>query len=55
MIMSALKEIEKNKNANIEEKFNDSVEKFFQKVKEILADEPINEFKLKKMDKAYDE
>lgn len=55
MIMSALKEIEKNKNANIEEKFNDSVEKFVQKVKEILADEPINEFKLKKMDKAYDE
>ncbi len=30
MIMSALKEIEKNKNANIEEKFNDSVEKFVQ-------------------------
>lgn len=55
MIMSALKEIEKNKNANIEEKFNDSVEKFVQKVKEILADEPINEFKLKKMDIAYDE
>ncbi len=50
--MSALeKEIERNKNANIEEKFNDSVEKFFQRVKEILADEPINEFKLKKMDK----
>lgn len=28
MIMSVLKEIEKNKNVNIEEKFNDFVEKF---------------------------
>ncbi|MCG7338849.1 DNA2/NAM7 family helicase [Staphylococcus sp. ACRSN] len=54
MIMSALKEIEKNKNADIEERYNDSVNKFLQKVKEILADEPINEQKLEKMDKAYD-
>lgn len=54
MIMSALKEIEKDRNANIEEQFNDSVEKFLQKVNEILADEPINEQKLEKMDKAYD-
>lgn len=28
MIMSVLKEIEKNKNVNIEEKINDFVEKF---------------------------
>src|SRR5699024_12263153 len=42
------------RNANIEEQFNDSVEKFLQKVNEILADEPINEQKLEKMDKAYD-
>ncbi|PHK50110.1 DEAD/DEAH box helicase [Staphylococcus edaphicus] len=54
MIMSALKEIERDKNANIEAQFNDSVEKFLQKVNEIVADEPINEQKLEKMDKAYD-
>lgn len=54
MIMSALKEIERNKNANIEEQFNDSVKKFIQKVNEILANEPINEQKLEKMDRAYD-
>ncbi|MEB8210447.1 ATPase [Staphylococcus succinus] len=54
MIMSALKEIEKDKNANIEEEFNDSVKKFLQKVNEILAGEAINERKLEKMDKAYE-
>jgi len=54
MIMSALKEIEREKNANIEAQFNDSVERFLQKVNEIIADEPINEQKLEKMDKAYD-
>ena len=32
MIMSALKEIEKDKNADIEKKFEDSVEKFKQKM-----------------------
>lgn len=54
MIMSALKEIEKDKNANIEEEFNDSVKKFLQKVNEILAGEAINERNLEKMDKAYE-
>ncbi len=54
MIMSALKEIEKDKNSNIEEQFNDSVKKFIQKVNEILAGEAINETKLEKMDQAYD-
>lgn len=55
MIMSALKEIEKDKNSDIEEQYNDSVEKFQQKINEILADEPVNEQKLIQMDKAYDE
>ncbi|PTU87980.1 ATPase [Staphylococcus pasteuri] len=54
MIMSALKEIEKDKNADIEEKFEDSAEKFKQKLNEILADEPINEQKLNQIDKVYD-
>ncbi|MFG0935250.1 ATPase, partial [Staphylococcus sp. 231237_7MaSpsaltlick] len=54
MIMSALKKIEKDKNSNIEEQFNDSVKKFIQKVNEILAGEAINETKLEKMDQAYD-
>lgn len=54
MIMSALKEIERNKSANIEEQFNDSVKKFIQKVNEILANEAINKQKLEKMDRAYD-
>lgn len=48
MIMSALKEIEQDKSADIETKFNDSLEKFLQKVKEILADQPINAQKLEK-------
>ncbi|MFB2003660.1 DEAD/DEAH box helicase [Staphylococcus aureus] len=54
MIMSALKEIEKDKNADIEKRFEDSVEKFKQKVNEILVDEPINERKLNQIDKVYD-
>ena len=48
MIMSALKEIEQDKSADIETKFNDSLEKFLQKVREILADQPINAQKLEK-------
>ena len=47
MIMSALKEIEQDKSADIETKFNDSW-KSFTKVKEILADQPINAQKLEK-------
>lgn len=54
MIMSALKEIEQNRSADIETKFNDSLEKFLQKVKEILANQPINAQKLEKMDRVYD-
>lgn len=54
MIMSALKEIEQDKSADIETKFNDSLEKFLQKVREILADQPINAQKLEKMDRVYD-
>lgn len=51
MIMSALKEIEKDKNANIETQFNDSVKKFIQKINEILAGEAINERKWIKLTK----
>ncbi|MEJ7534097.1 DEAD/DEAH box helicase [Staphylococcus hominis] len=54
MIMSALKEIEQNRSADIETKFNDSLEKFLQKVKEILVNQPINAQKLEKMDRVYD-
>ena len=53
MIMSALKEIEQDKSADIETKFNDSW-KSFTKVREILADQPINAQKLEKMDRVYD-
>lgn len=53
MIMSALKEIRKNKSANIEESFNDSKDKFAKKFNEIIADEPIDEKKLIRLDEAY--
>lgn len=53
MIMSALKEIRKNKSANIEQIFNDTKRKFQQKFNEIIADEPINEDKIKQLDEAY--
>lgn len=53
MIMSALKEIRKNKSANIEQIFNDSKRKFQQKFNEIIADEPINKDKIKQLDETY--
>ena len=53
MIMSALKEIRNNKSANIEQIFNDSKRKFQQRFNEIIADEPINKDKLKRLDATY--
>ncbi|MFU1769797.1 DEAD/DEAH box helicase [Mammaliicoccus sciuri] len=55
MIMSALKEIRKNKNADIEEIFNDFKGKFEKKFSEIIANEPIDENKLNRLDEAYNE
>ena len=55
MIMSALKEIRGNRSANIEEKFNDSKDKFKKKFSEIIANEPIDEKKLNCLDEAYQE
>lgn len=55
MIMSALKEIRKNKSADIEEMFNDSKDKFEKKFSEIIANEPIDESKLNRLDEAYSE
>lgn len=55
MIMSALKEIRKNKSADIEEIFNDSKDKFEKKFSEIIANEPIDENKLNRLDEAYSE
>lgn len=55
MIMSALKEIKKNKSADIEEIFNDSKDKFEKKFSEIIANEPIDENKLNRLDEAYSE
>ncbi|WP_301420921.1 DEAD/DEAH box helicase [Mammaliicoccus lentus] len=55
MIMSALKEIKKNKSADIEEIFNDSKDKFEKKFSEIIANEPIDENKLNRLDEVYSE